>query len=98
MNPEFCDLWALKRFNSNLEHPTHLWATDDPVPVPPLLRILGNTQMRTWEAGCCLGKTAGETVGSSTELREILEANKTEQARGTAKNLLFRHLFQYRTV
>lgn len=40
-------------------------------------------------------KTAGETVGSSTEFREILEANKTEQNRseGTAKNLLFLHLF-----
>lgn len=34
MSPEFCDLWALKRFHANLEHPTHLRATDDWVPVP----------------------------------------------------------------
>ena len=44
--------------------------------------------------------TQGEKVGTSTKFREILEANKTEQNKpeGTAKNLLFLYLFQYRTI
>lgn len=44
--------------------------------------------------------TQGEKVGTGTKFREILEANKTEQNRpeGTAKNLMFLYLFQYRTI